>query len=200
MTKSESKYFRTAQLMDEAFLRLLETKDYDYITVKELCEKAGVNRSTFYLHYENMNDLLEESIQFMMSKFLSCFSQENRDVIKRIEGSAADDLYLIRDQYLRPYLSYVSENRRLFKTAMEKKSLLQLENSFSRMFQHLLNPIMEKFRIPEEERIYMCHYYLNGITAIVMEWLRNDCDKSQEWIMQLIVKCVGRRFRTGRHV
>lgn len=52
MNKSESKYFATAARMDEAFLELIEKKDFAYITVKEICEKAGVNRSTFYLHYE----------------------------------------------------------------------------------------------------------------------------------------------------
>ena len=54
MNKSESRYFITAVKMDEAFLKLLEKKDYAYITVKELCEMAGVNRSTFYLHYEKI--------------------------------------------------------------------------------------------------------------------------------------------------
>ncbi|MDO5813306.1 MAG: TetR/AcrR family transcriptional regulator [Bacillota bacterium] len=45
--------------MDQAFLELLEKKDFEYITIKEICQKANVNRSTFYLHYENMGDLLE---------------------------------------------------------------------------------------------------------------------------------------------
>lgn len=63
MDKSESKYFNTALLMDEALIRLLEVKDYEYITVKEICEKAGVNRSTFYLHYETVNDLLSECLE-----------------------------------------------------------------------------------------------------------------------------------------
>lgn len=40
--------------MDEAFISLLEHKDFEYITVKDICSAAGVNRSTFYLHYENM--------------------------------------------------------------------------------------------------------------------------------------------------
>ena len=44
--------------MDEAFLTLLAKKDFEYITIKEICEVAGVNRSTFYLHYETMSDLL----------------------------------------------------------------------------------------------------------------------------------------------
>ena len=58
MNRQESKYLATASLMDEALLLLLEQKDFDRITVKELCQKAGVNRTTFYLHYENMGDLL----------------------------------------------------------------------------------------------------------------------------------------------
>ncbi|MGN1134205.1 MAG: TetR/AcrR family transcriptional regulator [Oscillospiraceae bacterium] len=58
MNKSESKYFNTAVKMDEALLSILETKDFKYITIKEICERAGVNRSTFYLHYENIGDLL----------------------------------------------------------------------------------------------------------------------------------------------
>ena len=54
MNRSESRYFATATRMDEAFLALLAKKDFEYITVKEICEVAGVNRSTFYPHYETM--------------------------------------------------------------------------------------------------------------------------------------------------
>lgn len=53
MNKSESKYYNTARLMDTALLELLDKNDFEYITVKQICLKAGVNRSTFYLHYES---------------------------------------------------------------------------------------------------------------------------------------------------
>lgn len=59
MNNSESKYFNTALMMDRALINLLEEKGLEYISVKEICEKAGVNRSTFYLHYETIGDLLE---------------------------------------------------------------------------------------------------------------------------------------------
>lgn len=65
MNKSESRYFSTAARMDDAFLRLLERKRFEYITVKEICAEAGVNRSTFYLHYETIADLLSESVERM---------------------------------------------------------------------------------------------------------------------------------------
>lgn len=54
MNKNESKYYNTALLMDEALIQLLEKKEFEYISIKEICEKAGVNRSTFYLHYDRM--------------------------------------------------------------------------------------------------------------------------------------------------
>lgn len=57
MNKSESKYFNTALLMDEALIKLLAEKNIEFISIKEICEKAGVNRSTFYLHYETIGGI-----------------------------------------------------------------------------------------------------------------------------------------------
>lgn len=76
MNKNESKYYNTALLMDEALLQLLEKKDFAFISIKEICHKAGVNRSTFYLHYENTNELLEETIELLNEKFVSSFPKE----------------------------------------------------------------------------------------------------------------------------
>ena len=74
MNKNESKYYNTALLMDEALLQLLEKKDFAFISVKEICQKAGVHRSTFYLHYENTNELLEETIGLTISFLESSFA------------------------------------------------------------------------------------------------------------------------------
>lgn len=76
MNRSQSKYFATAAKMDDAFLELLERKDFAYITVKEICAAAGVNRSTFYLHYENVGDLLDESVERINRQFLDYMKQD----------------------------------------------------------------------------------------------------------------------------
>ena len=55
--------------MDEALLALLEKKEFAYITIRELCAAAGVNHSTFYLHYQNITELLDESIAYMNRQF-----------------------------------------------------------------------------------------------------------------------------------
>ena len=61
----------SSSLMVEALLLLLEKKEYDVITVKEICKKAGVNRSTFYLHYNTKDDLLAETMKYINRRLLS---------------------------------------------------------------------------------------------------------------------------------
>ena len=78
MNKSESKYFNTAIKMNDALVTLLARKPFEYITVSEICKEAGVNRSTFYLHYENTLDLLSETTKRMMDSFLSYFPWRQR--------------------------------------------------------------------------------------------------------------------------
>ena len=75
MNKSESKYYNTSLLMNQALIELLNKKDFEFITVKEICKKAGVNRSTFYLHYETLQDLLEECVENSNKKFIEYFNK-----------------------------------------------------------------------------------------------------------------------------
>lgn len=103
MNKSESKYFATAARMDEAFLELIEKKDFAYITVKEICEKAGVNRSTFYLHYETVGDLLEESVRHIIDRFVEFMPYDTADFLKKLNECPLEELYLITPEYLTPY-------------------------------------------------------------------------------------------------
>ena len=111
MNRSESKYFNTAACMDEALFALLEKKEFTYITVKEVCQKAGVNRSTFYLHYESMADLLSESVEYLKKQFLAYFAPSTVNILPRIRDCPLDELFLITPEYLAPYLRYIQEHR-----------------------------------------------------------------------------------------
>ena len=84
MNKSESKYYNTAVKMDLALISLLKEKPFDYITVSEICSKAGVNRSTFYLHYETIGDLLEETTRYLLNDYWTYFEEEGKDVKKNL--------------------------------------------------------------------------------------------------------------------
>ena len=109
MNKSESKYFNTALRMDEALLALLEKKDLEYITVKEICHQAGVNRSTFYLHYETIADLVNETLEMINHRFLSYFPQQEEEVLGNMGSREREELVLITQEYLLPYLRFIRD-------------------------------------------------------------------------------------------
>lgn len=190
MNKNESKYFNTATKMDQAFLELLEKKDFSYITVKEICAKAGVNRSTFYLHYETVEDLLSESVEYMNEQFLSHMKQDTEVFMTRIKECPVEQLYLVTPKYLKPYLSYIQEHKRIFYTAITKASTLRLDDSYNRMFRHVFTPILDRYQVPIEDRRYMMAFYIQGMMAIITEWLKDDCKDSMEHIMAVIQWCV----------
>lgn len=190
MNKSGSKYFNTAVKMDKAFLALLEKKDFAYITVKEICEKAEVNRSTFYLHYETLEDLLSESVEYMNEHFLAYMKQDTDVFMKKIKECPTNELYLITPKYLTPYLNYIKEYKRLFLTAMKNTKALRLEESYDKMFQFVFVPILERYQIPADIRKYLMAFYVQGLMAIIMQWLKNDCRDTVEQIIEVMQRCV----------
>ena len=99
MNKNESKYFNTAVKMDKALISLLEKKDFEYISIKEICEVAGVNRSTFYLHYENTTDLLNETTKYILDSFLTYFTIDRQSLTIQYQNCKLQDLVLHRETW-----------------------------------------------------------------------------------------------------
>lgn len=188
MNKSESKYFNTAKRMDEAFLELLAVKDFEYITVKEICGTAVVNRSTFYLHYETIADLLSECVDYINGQFIEYMQKDSEMFVEKIEKCSLEELYLLTPEYLIPYLNYIRDNKKLFLTATQNAAVLQLENTYSRMFRHIFAPIMDRFNIPEHDRHYILAFYIKGIMAVIGEWLKCNCEDPVEYIADIIRK------------
>lgn len=189
MNRSESKYFNTAIRMDKAIMSLLERKDFEYITVKEICVEAEVNRSTFYLHYENTRELLEEAVAYMQKEFWDCFSGASNFAVE-ISKRAQSELIFITPEYLMPYLNFIAEHKRLYGAAMRNPSDFRAGETYGRMFKHIFTPILERFSVPEKQRRFIMMFYLKGIAAIVSEWIANDCKEPAEFIADVIIKCI----------
>lgn len=190
MTNSESKYFSTAKKMNLALIALLKKKPLEYITVSELCKTAGVHRSTFYLHYETIGDLLEETTRYMLDDFLSYFIKEKENFNFDFSTCELKRLNFICNEYLTPYLEYIKTNKELIFTAISNGKAFGFENIYKRMFENIFNPIMERFNYPEADRKYIMMYYLNGIHAINTQWLKNNCDKPVSEIIRIIKTCI----------
>jgi len=68
MNEKDPRAVRTKSLIKEAFVKLLEEKDFKYITIKDITTKATINRATFYAHYLDKYLLLEELV-------IDCFEE-----------------------------------------------------------------------------------------------------------------------------
>ena len=191
MNRAESKYFTTAARMDEAFLALLEKKELAFITVKEICEKAGVNRSTFYLHYETVGDLLAESAQHVVDEFAACMP-DTAEFLKRLPERPLEELYLITPEYLEPYLIYVREHRRVFRVVIEQAVSLRMDEAYAALSRHVLIPILERYQVPPEDQGYLLAYYIRGLLAVLDEWVKNDCKDSIGHVIAVMQRCVRR--------
>ena len=190
MNRTESKYFRTAARMDEALIECLEKKDLEYITVKEICERAGVNRSTFYLHYETVADLLTECVEYTNSKCFQKYTSELTDVNKRLESESPEDMIFISPAYLRPYFEFVRENKRLYQVVLMHQEIFRTQHTFRKLFDGIFSPALDRFNFPENEKLYIVHFYLGGITSVVKEWIERDCADPIGQIIEICMKCV----------
>ena len=186
MKNSESKYYNTALLMNEALLFLLEKKDYEFITIKEVCEKAGVNRTTFYLHYESMDDLLLETVAMINKKFYAAFDNEYLDV----HNLNKDKLFLIDDEHIIPYLKFVKENKKIYKI-IHKSHLFKSEDVVKKMYNELFKIILEKYNVPDDEKEYTFAFFSFGMVAIVERWVNRDCVDDVEKIAHIMKKVIG---------
>ena len=190
MNKQKSKYFNTASLFDEALILLLEKKEIEYITIKEICERAGVNRSTFYLHYESIDDLLNETLEYIIHKLVNHFNEEPKKFIEKLNTANKEDLVLINEQYLKPYLEFIKDNKKIFIAAFQNPVVMKTQESYSDLEKYILNPILDKYNIPNNKKKYLLQFYIHGIMAIIQEWTINNCEDKIENVMNIIIECV----------
>ena len=191
MNRSESKYQNTANKMGGALIALLENKEFAQITIMDICKAAGVNRSTFYAHYENTYDLLKETYQGMIGNFLSECTFEDPVDLSDMRKLNKDDLNFITPKYLLPYLKYIQSHKRLFRIYAENATAFEANEMDNYMIENFFDPIYAKHGVTDKKLIfYMQKYFLKGIDAIINEWVRNDCEDDIMFISEIIIYCV----------
>lgn len=185
MNKNESKYFNTALKMNDALIILLEHEDFEYITIKDICREANVNRSTFYLHYSNTYDLLEEVIESLTKSFYEHLGKKENEKLL-VESKKLDDLYLITDEFLIPYLLFIKDNKNIYKAIKRNPAIFKADKTYKNMFDSVLSPIMTRFGFDKKWHKYMMGFYINGIASIILDWINDDCVPQVEEISKLI--------------
>lgn len=179
-----NKYNFTKSLMIEALIKLLNHKDFMSINVKELCLVAGINRSTFYAHYDNTFELLNDVCKHLVDDFINTFPKENIEQFK--EGKFNKD-YISTD-FLIPYLSHIKDNKILYKTFLKIKYNFYTDEYFEKIIKNVSLPVSKKLanNINEQEIKYITKFYISGIRAIIDEWMNNNFKEDVTYIAKLI--------------
>ena len=168
---------------EEAFLRLYAEKPVDAITVGALCEKAGYNRGTFYLHYQDIYALLhaveDAQLAGMAACVESCLAALSKDARKLARLSALKDV-----------IAYYEANRFaievLLGTRADPAFILRLKNA--------LKPLWRRYVVDDEalgghseaEVDLILECTLTGVLFMVSQWLRDPGGISKARIGHLV--------------
>ena len=100
MANTDLRIQRTKKILKDTFNEMIVTTDFEKITIKDLCDKAMINRRTFYLHYSSIEDILED--------FISDYTHEYYDLIKDFD--TIEEV----DELVRMYFTYSEEKGMMF--------------------------------------------------------------------------------------
>jgi len=171
---------RTKKLLTEAFVELLAQKKLNEITIKELCEKADINRGTFYLHYQDIYDLkrqIEADIYEELAGLIVPFPN-----VKDL-----DSYQLFYNMF-----SFTKKNADLFNALLGPNGDISFLTNLNTLFkQYYLSPLMQGQPIAYTRNIeYAYNFVSAGFTGLVTSWLTSNDNCSIEEMAKLTSKMV----------
>lgn len=172
--------------MHTALLKLLESRPFVEIGVTEICQTAGVNRSTFYSHYTNTYELLKETWEAVSNSFIEQTKEISKDF--DINELSPEDSVFITPKYLIPYLTFIKENKTIYKTFMNNINTFNTGNAMNILYTHIAKPVMQRFGLKDETVMrYMLKFYSAGIMSVVYEWVNKDCEDDIMLICEIMI-------------
>ncbi len=168
----------TKRLLHEALLHLLEKKALDKISVTELCNESGINRATFYRHYNIPRDvLLEMEVDFTENIHSAFYSSPQND--------AAENLTAL--------CTYLYDNCELIKIFIRNNSeedLIVLTNRLFRSFIKKENALDSLGSFDEVELKLITTCVAGGGYFMLRQWLMEDIQKSPREMANLILSFI----------
>jgi AcrR family transcriptional regulator len=178
--KNNTRYKNTETMIKKVFLEQLEIKDIRYITIREICENANINRSTFYEHYQDIYDLLDK-IEDKLSK----------ELIKKFEDNYTTHMDTKLRDYINTFLKFVIENKVFYKNFINSQQSFPIKRGFDKLLDRFVIPYYQNQGIlSEDEIIYRFVFMQAGFTMVLKRWLNNDCKESNEKMANIILSCI----------
>ena len=168
-TENNKRKQNTRQQIQESYKDLiLESEDLSAVSVSDICKKAGINRTTFYSHFFDINDLHLSIEDQMMTEFLDNFKEE------------------VSTQ------SHSLDFNRLFSDIKNNQEFYQLYFLMGFDFQKVfirndVHPLYSQFYKDSRDIDYHLAFFCAGITAIIRKWLEEGCPGQPEHLSQILI-------------
>jgi AcrR family transcriptional regulator len=162
--KMDRRVKKTKAAVQDAYFSLVMEKDTPKITITELTKRADIDRKTFYLHYESVDDIVEEAIEDRINRLRLILEQENyfENPLEFDKVFQAINLLLEQD---------ITLCRHIAKNSIFRDFWDQVQNIMSRTIVEVYKDISSL--TVEELEIY-AQFYSAGIIAIYIDWLNNE--------------------------
>lgn len=148
----------TKEIIARTFIELLEEKSMAKITVKDIVERCGVNRNTFYYHFRDIPDVVEFILKKKWDEILEA-PQEKTSILECMEEMAS----LVRDNRKLMLNVYKSVKRDTFLVYMNEIATYIITEYFEKN--------LKKFDLAEDEIRILIKYYKCLFIGSLMEWL-----------------------------
>lgn len=170
----------TKRLIREALLKMLKTHNINKISIRELCQVAGINRTTFYNHYGSQYDVLNEIAE---------------TYIQNTSFAVINDLALGKNihECLTQVLQYIKDNLEFAKLLLDQDNydlLSHITISLPQFDHMVIKHLPENLDLEEKKAI--ASYVQYGTVRLLKEWILSDCLKSPEEEAKLILYIAGR--------
>lgn len=178
--KNNQRFQENERKIRECLIRLLDTMDIDHITVRMICENAGIHRSTFYTHYEDVCDLLHKTEAVM-----------NRKLFNEMKEIMQDERFFRHPAYYIRFLKYMEQNQPFYRACLKKRYSFPIAKDLDPIFETVIKPAFIKNNIfDEDEMLYYFTFYQAGVTMICKKWIAGGCKEPAETIADYIVHCI----------
>lgn len=171
---------RTRALLIEALLGLMMEKGFHELKTKEIADRAGINRVTFYDHFSSKEELLSEVMDGTLNEYAAIIDQ-----ISAISAPSPTDLFLAVQLSVR----HIKDNAPFYKVMLLTLGVPDFAFRFhERIYQAMYNsyrkaaPVNTKVN-PE---LYI-NWIIGGAIGVFTYWLKNDLQPSEEEIMEQIL-------------
>lgn len=176
--KIDRRITRTKRMIRDAFTQLMEEKGFEAITVSDLTEKADINRGTFYLHYKDKYDLLEQSEEDVFEELDKIAEEAWKSI--NIEDRKNLEVGMPLPFVIKLF-EYLEENATFMNVILgpngDPSFQLRLKEVIKKKMLDKFFPITneEKRMVPLD---YLTAYVSSAHLGVIQHWLKVGMDKS----------------------